>query len=79
MELNWSVFLHRQRSIVGIKMSVKLLINIRAPDRRELCPTTSHTFMRNTLRPDLTALSSKVNSFSRMIARLSLSPVYVTT
>lgn len=35
--------------------------------------------MRNTLRPVFTALSSKVNSFSLMIARLSLSPVYVTT
>lgn len=37
------------------------------------------TFIRNTFRPDFTALSSKVNSFSLMIALLSLSPVYVTT
>lgn len=56
---------------------VALSVSIRPADKGE--QSTSRTFMRNTFRPDLTALSSKVNSFSRMIARLSLSPVYVTT
>lgn len=56
---------------------VKLSMSIRPVGRG--AQGSSRTFMRNTFRPDLTVLSSKVNSFSRMIARLSLSPVYVTT